>query len=54
MTDNVGDEAIMYEPLLDDTDVETLMDEDDFEIDTRSRGVRRNIKGRFPKVESTD
>ena len=28
---DVGEENIMYEPLLDDIDVETLMNEDDFE-----------------------
>ena len=30
---DVGDKDIMYEPLLDDIDVETLMTEDDLKID---------------------
>ena len=34
---DVGDEDIKYEPLLDDFNEETLMNEDDFEIDTGSR-----------------
>ena len=34
---DVGDEDIMYEPLLDDIDVETLMNEDNLKIDTESR-----------------
>ena len=38
MTDDVGDKdtCIMYEPLLDYIDVKTLMDENDFQIDTGS------------------
>ena len=33
---DVGDENIMYKSLLDDINVEALMNEDDFEIDTGS------------------
>ena len=41
----MGDEDIMYEPLLDDIDVETLINEDDI---TR-RTVRRRAGGSRPK-----
>ena len=37
MTDDVGDEDIMYKLLLDNMAMETLMDEDNFEIDMGSR-----------------
>lgn len=33
---DVGDENVMYKPLLDDANAETLMNEDGFEIDTGS------------------
>ena len=32
-----GDKDIMYEPLLDDSDIKMLMDEDNFEIETGSQ-----------------
>ena len=41
---DVGEEDIMYEPLSDDIDAETLMNEDDFEIDTGSRDGLQVIK----------
>ena len=40
----------MYEPLLDNTYVETLMDEDDFEIDTGSRDRLQGIKQEDPTL----
>ena len=33
---DIGDEHVMYEPLLDDIDMETLMQEADFEVETGS------------------
>ena len=48
---DVGDENIMYEPLLDDIDADTFMDEDDFEIEmgVTRRDVRRRAGGSHPK-----
>ena len=39
-----GDEDIMYELLLDDIDVETLMHEDDFGIETGSRDRLQGVE----------
>ena len=41
---DVGDEDIMYEPLLDDKDVKMLINEGDFEIDTGSRDGLQDVK----------
>ena len=40
----MGDEDILYELLLNDIDVETLMDEDNFEIDMRSRDRLQGVE----------
>ena len=44
MTDDVGDEELMYEPLLDNIGEETLMNEDNFEIDTGSCNRLQGLK----------
>ena len=41
---DVGDEDILYKPLLNDIDVETLMNEDYFEIDTGSQDGLQGIE----------
>ena len=40
----MGDEDIMYKPLLDDINADTLMNEDDFEIDMGSRNGLQGVK----------
>ena len=47
----MGDEDIMYEPLLDDIDVEMLMNEDDFEIDTGSQDGLQGVKQEDPVLK---
>ena len=49
----MGDEDIMYKSLLDYIEAETLMNEDDFEIDTGSRDGLQGVKQEDPvlKVE---
>ena len=44
MINDLGGEDIMYEPLLDNTDVETIMNEDDFEIDMGSRNGLQGVE----------
>ena len=51
MTYNVGDKDIMYAPLLDDIDVETLMDEDDFESDTGSCDRLQGVEQEDPALK---
>ena len=41
---DMGDENIMYEPLLDNINTETLINEDDFEIDMGSRDGLHGVK----------
>ena len=48
MEDEGGDE--MYEPLLDDIDVETLMEEDDLEIETGSRDELQGMQQEHPAL----
>ena len=52
MNNDVGDEdtCIMYESLLDNIDVETLMDEDDFEIDMGSQDGLQGVKQEDPAL----
>ena len=38
----------IYEPLLDDLDVETLMEEDDLKIETKSRDQLRGVEQEDP------
>ena len=51
MTDDVGDENIMCEPLL-YMYVETLMDEDDFEIDTGSCDGLQSVEQEDPPLRN--
>ena len=48
---DMGDEDIMYKPLLDNIDVETLTNESDFEIDTASPDRLQVIKQENPIVK---
>ena len=50
MPDDVGNEDILYEPFLGDIDVETLMDEDDFEIDMESRDLIQGVEQEDPAL----
>ena len=47
----VGDDDILYERLLHDMDVETLMNEDDFEIDTGSCDGLQGVKQEDPVLK---
>ena len=51
---DVGDKDKMYELLLDDIDAETLMNEDDFEIDTGSRDVVQGVKQEDPVLKDEE
>ena len=50
----MGDEDIMCELLLDDIDEETLMNEDDFEIDTGSRDGLQGVKQEDPVLKDKE
>ena len=47
----MGDEDIMYKPLLDNVDVETLINESDFKIDTGSLDRLQGIEQENPVVK---
>ena len=47
----MGEEEIKYEPLLDNIDTETLMKDDDFEIDTGSRDGLHGVKLEDPVLK---
>ena len=49
---DVGDEDIMYKSLLDNTAVETLVNEDDFEIDTGSRDRLHGLNQEDPILKT--
>ena len=44
------DEDEMYEPLLNDIDMETLIEEDDLEIETGSRDEPRGVQQEHPAL----
>ena len=50
MANDMRDKDIMYEPLLDDKNVETLMDEDDFEFYMGSSNGLQGVEEEDPAV----